>query len=80
MFKKLRIFFWLGSKDRKEENTRKSQKLIFFSGQEKKLLCCTKKRCSNFLGNLGLKHPSKHGLLEIHICTSVNMKEESREV
>lgn len=60
MFKKLRIFFWLGSKDRKEENTRKSQKLIFFSGQEKKLLCCTKERCSNFLGNLGLKHPSKH--------------------
>lgn len=74
------IFFFSGSEEEgKREKTPESFTNWFLSGQAKKILCCTKHHFSNLLGELVIKHPPKHALLEIHICTSINMKQESRE-
>lgn len=76
--KKELFFFWLRRKRRKGENARKFH-IFIFKWTSKENPSLHKAPFLNLPDELVINHPSKHGLLETHICTSINMKQESRE-
>jgi len=70
--------FFFSGWEATREITRKLHKFIFkWTSKENPLL--HKAPFLNLPDELVIKHPSKHGLLEIHICTSINLKQENRE-